>query len=163
MKKAGCVKLDFGIESGNQQILDTVRKGFKLEQAVEAIRLAKEAGLETDTFFILGHPGETRRTIRDTINFACKLNSDYTCFGMMIPYPGTKIYEMAKNGEGGYKGFHEDWEFYTKYFGKGLELEGLNTATLERYQKQAYIEFYLRNFRIADLLKFAGKYLKAKA
>jgi radical SAM superfamily enzyme YgiQ (UPF0313 family) len=153
MRDAGCIGLGFGIESGNQKILDTVDKGIKLEQAENAISVAKNAGLQTHVFFILGHPGETKKTIRDTINFACKLNPYSVAFGMMIPYPGTKIYEMAKKGEGGYKGFHENWELYTKYFGRGLELENLSRVALERYQKQAYIEFYLRTFRYRELFK----------
>lgn len=162
MKEAGCVGLGFGIESGNQKILDSVQKGITLEQAKNAIKLAKKEGLQTHAFFILGHPGETKSTIRDTINFSCKLNPYGISFGLMIPYPGTRIYEMAKKGEGGYKGFHENWELYTKYFGKGLELEGLSTSTLKRYQKQAYLEFYLRNLRIFTLFKFVRSYLKKK-
>ncbi|MBI5588810.1 MAG: radical SAM protein [Deltaproteobacteria bacterium] len=162
MKEAGCIGLGFGVESGNQKILDSVDKGVTLEQAYNAINIAKKAGLQTHTFFILGHPWETKETLRDTINFACKLNPYSIAFGMMIPYPGTKIHTMAKKGEGGYKGFHEDWELYTKYFGKGLELEGLNRSTLERYQKQAYVEFYLRNFRFLDFFKFVFSYLKQK-
>lgn len=155
MKMAGCVGLGFGVESGNQKVLDSIGKGITLEQVSSAIKVAKKAGLQTSAFFILGHPGETKKTIRDTINFACKLNPYDVCFGMMIPYPGTKIYEMAKKGEGGYKGFHEDWELYTKYFGKGLELDNLKRSTLKRYQRQAYIEFYLRTFRLKDMYEKA--------
>lgn len=160
MKKAGCIGLGFGIESGNQNILNIIDKGFSLKQAINAIDLAKRVGLITYAFFILGHPNETKKTIRDTIDFACRLNPTEPSFGMMIPYPGTKIYEMAKNGQGGYKSFHEDWEKYTKYFGKGIELEGLSYRTLKRYQRQAYIEFYLRNFRIKDFYGFIKKYIK---
>ncbi len=160
MKIAGCIGLGFGVESGNQKILDAIGKGIKLDKALKVMRMVKQARLQAHAFFILGHPGETKKTIRDTINFACKLNPYDIAFGMMVPYPGTKIYEMAKKGEGGYRGFHEEWELYTKYFGKGLELEGIKRTTLERYQKQAYIEFYLRNFRILDLFKLVSSYIK---
>jgi len=163
MKEAGCIGLGFGIESGNQRILNLVQKGITLEQASNAIKIAKMAGLQTHAFFILGHPTENRRTLRDTISLACKLNPYEVTFGIMIPYPGTKVYEMAKNGEGGYRGFHEDWELYTKHFGKGLELEELRRVTLERYQKQAYLEFYVRNFRLLDLLKIMRRYLQKRA
>jgi len=162
MKQAGCVGLCFGIESGNQSILDFIRKDFKIEQAVRAFKVTKKAGLKSTAFFILGHPFETKNTIRDTINFACQLNPAGVCFGQMIPYPGTQIYEMAKKGEGGYRGFHEDWELYTKYFGKGLELENLSRSTLNRYQKQAYVEFYLRNARIKDFAYFFQTYLSKR-
>lgn len=159
MKRAGCVRLSFGVESGNQTVLNTICKGFTLEQALQAFRIAKMAGLDSAAFFILGHPFETKKTIRDTINFAYKLNPDGVCFGQMIPYPGTKIYDMAKMGDGAYRGFHENWELYTKYFGKGLELANLSRSALNRYQKQAYIEFYLRNGRFRDLVSFFLAYL----
>lgn len=162
MRQAGCVGLCFGIESGNQDILNAIKKDITLEQASRALQITKKAGLDSVAFFIFGHPYETRSTIRDTINFACKLNPDSVCFGLMIPYPGTKIYEMAKKSEGGYRGFHENWELYTKYFGKGLELETLSRSALNRYQKQAYIEFYMRNLRIKDFGQFIMKYLRTR-
>ena len=160
MRNAGCVAIGLGIESGNQEILDAIRKDFKLQQAYDAIKMAKQAGLITFAFFILGHPNETKRTIRDTINFACKLNPTEVTFGIMIPYPGTEIYEMAKRREGGYKSLDEDWEKFTKHFGKGIELEELSSKDLNRYQKQAYLEFYIRNFRIKDFYIFLKRYLR---
>lgn len=162
MKQAGCVRLSFGIESGNQDVLNTICKGFTLEQAKEAFRITKKVGIYSVAFFILGHPSETKQTIRDTINFASKLNPDGVCFGQMIPYPGTKIYEMAKKGDGGYRGFHENWELYTKYFGKGVELETLSRSALNRYQKQAYIEFYLRTMRIKGFGHFVMSYFRKR-
>lgn len=152
MHECGCKILCFGIESGNQRILDNVAKGFKLSEAENAIRIAQKVGLQTHCFFILGHPFETKKTIRDTINFACRLNPTDVSFGIMVPYPGTKVYEMARNGEGEYVGFHENWEQYTKYFGSGLELKNVSRTALNRYQYQAYIEFILRNRRF-DILK----------
>ncbi|MFX0133920.1 MAG: B12-binding domain-containing radical SAM protein, partial [Candidatus Hodarchaeota archaeon] len=153
MQRAGCVGLGFGIESGNQQILDIINKGFNLEDAKKAINLAKQAGLETHVFFILGHPFETKKTIRDTINFACKLNPYDVAFGIMIPYPGTKISEMAKENKGGYIGLSENWEKYTKYFGGVLEFENLKKSTLNWYQKKAYLKFCIRNFKSKKIYK----------
>lgn len=160
MRRAGCLALGFGIESGNQKILNTVSKGFKLEQAEKAVTWAKQAGLETHAFFILGHPHETKATIRDTINFACKLNPTDVAFGIMIPYPGTKIYEMAKNKLGGYVRCSEDWEKYTKYSGGVLELKNIKPSVLSWYQKWAYLEFLVRNFRIKDIFKKAKMYFR---
>jgi len=153
MREAGCIGVGFGIESGNQKILDAIRKGFRIPHAIQALRWARDAGLRTNAFFILGHPGETKRTIRDTINLAVKLKPAVVCFGIMIPYPGTKIYDMARKGEGGYRGFHEDWEKYTKYFGRGLQVNDLDYQRLERWQKRAYLEFFIRNLRVKDLYK----------
>ena len=160
MKEAGCIGVGFGVESGNQNILDNINKGIKLEQVVEAVRKAKKASLGVNAFFILGHPYETKKTIKDTIKFASKLNTDSVSFGIMVPYPGTEIYEMAKKGEGGYISFNENWEQYTKYFGNTIELDELRGKDLQKYQKLAYIEFYLRNLRIKDLFNIFIKYMK---
>lgn len=159
MREAGCIGLGFGIESGNQEILNTVNKGFKLSQAERAIALAKQAGLETHAFFILGHPNETKATLRDTINFACKLNVTDVAFGLMIPYPGTEIFNLARNKQAGYAGCSDDWEQYSKYSGGVLEFKNLKRSTLNRYQKQAYFEFYVRNLRFRELFQKFKDYL----
>lgn len=163
MKTAGCSILGFGIESGNQEILDAVSKGFKLLDAVHAIDAARKADIRTNAFFIFGHPNETPATVRDTINFACKLNPKTVSFGMMIPYPGTKIFQLAKANQGGYRNLSEDWSKYTKYFGGAMEFVNFKKGQLARYQRQAYIEFYLRNFRFFDLLPVIKKYLSVRS
>ena len=98
--------------------------------------------------------------MRDTIDFACKLNPTDVAFGIMIPYPGTKIYEMAKNKQGGYVKCSEDWEKYTKYSAGVLELENIKRSTLNWYQKRAYLEFFIRNFRIKGMFKKVKKYFR---
>lgn len=163
MKKAGCCLLGFGIESGNQEILDTVHKGFKLDQAMEAIAIARKAGISTSAFFILGHPNETPKTVRDTINFACKLNPDMASFGIMVPYPGTEIYELAKANKGGYSNLSEDWSQYTKYFGEPMEFNNFRTGQLARYQKRAYLEFYVRNLKFRKLWTTMKRYINRQS
>lgn len=157
MKAAGCKFLGFGVESGNEQILRNTRKGITLEKAMRGVALAKKAGLRTGSFFILGHPHETYETVQDTINFAVKLNTTRVAFGIMVPYPGTEIYEMAKKGEGGYKIISSDWYDFNKQIGNCLELETLNRKELEKLQLSAYLKFYLYNYRILDLAKLAIK------
>ena len=96
MKKAGCWLVMVGVESGNQEILDRIKKQIKLEQAVELCNWCKEAGLMVHPNFIIGHPGETEETIDQTINFAKKLYSHYPLFTLMTPFPGTELWNMAK-------------------------------------------------------------------
>lgn len=153
MKKAGCVDVDFGIESGNPETLKRIKKGITTTDASNAITAAKKAGLKTGSYFIIGHPFETPETIRETIRFATKLNTDTVSFGIMVPYPGTEVYEMATRGEGGYHIISENWEDYDKQFGNALELDGLSRKELERWQHKAYIGFYFRNFRFSDVLR----------
>ncbi len=148
------MRVGVGIESGNQEILDRVHKGITKEKAREMIRLAREAGLRTAAFFIIGHPGETRETIRQTIAFARELNPTTVAFGVMVPYPGTEIAAMAARGEGGYRLISRDWKEYDKYFGGALEMVGIGRRELERWQARAYLSFYIRNRRLFSLARF---------
>jgi radical SAM superfamily enzyme YgiQ (UPF0313 family) len=151
MKEAGCVNVDFGIESGNPDTLRRIKKGITTVAASKAIMAAKKAGLKTGSYFIIGHPFETTETIRDTIQFAAKLNTDTVSFGIMVPYPGTEVYEMAIKREGGYRLISEQWQDYDKQIGNALELDGLSRGELEKWQHKAYIAFYVRNLRFLDV------------
>lgn len=161
MNRAGCEMLQFGIESGNPNILQNSSKGFTLEHAVNAIKIAKKAGLSTGTFFIIGHPYETPSTAWDTIKFAAKINSTVVSFGIMVPYPGTKIWDMANRKEGGYTYISRNWNDYMKQHGRPLGLASLTLKQLERLQILAYLVFYLRNGRIGDLITFVKQHRKS--
>ena len=145
MKKAGCIKVDFGIESGNQKILDLIQKRITLEQARHAVKIAKKAGLDVVTYFMLGHPGETKDTIEDTIQFACELNPDVAQFAVHIPLPGTKTWEFAKNNEHGLELLTDDLNNIGKYGGKAIiRVNDLSEYDLVKYQNIAFKRFYLR-------------------
>lgn len=96
MKEAGCYHIPFGIESGNQEILDSIKKGITIEEIKNAIKLSKEAGLETTGYFMFGLPGETPKTVQETINLALELKVDHIKFGVTIPLPGTPLFEQLK-------------------------------------------------------------------
>lgn len=154
MKKAGCEEVEFGVESGNQDILNRVCKDIKLSQVEETIGLAKKAGFRIGCTFILGHPYETEETIKETINFAVKLNPDLLSFGIMSPYPGTKIWDMAQKGEGNYRILSNNWEEFVRFGGGCLELTNLPRRRLELLQIKAYLHFYLRTFKIIGFLQY---------
>jgi len=93
MKEAGCVRIFFGIESGNDEILNIMNKKITTKQASEAVKLCRDVGVKTGAFFILGYPGENSATILETVKFASSLPLDYLSFTLPYPIPGTPLFE----------------------------------------------------------------------
>ncbi len=109
LKDAGCRMICFGLESGNQAILDRAHKRTTLEKARHAVELCKEAGISPLGSFILGLPGETRETMEETSAFAQSLGIPYG-FHLLAPFPGTKIRE--RSSEYGIEILSDDWSLY---------------------------------------------------
>jgi anaerobic magnesium-protoporphyrin IX monomethyl ester cyclase len=107
MQKAGCRRVYFGIESGNDMVLGLMKKRISVFQAREAVFSAKAAGLEVGAFFIVGYPGESNKTVLDTVRFAAGLPLDYLSFTLPYPIPGTPLHERVV-GSGGLG--VDDWE-----------------------------------------------------
>jgi len=140
MWRAGCRTLLFGVESGNQKILDNVQKGTKVAQARRAFKTAKDIGMHTIASMTLGMPGESKTTIDETIGFAKRVNPDYALFSLATPYPGTKFYELAsKMGLIRIK----DWTHFT-LLTPVIETVDLTLRELQDTQRAAFKEFYLR-------------------
>jgi radical SAM superfamily enzyme YgiQ (UPF0313 family) len=151
MRRAGCVRTAFGVESGNQAILDAVvDKHLTLDQVRSAFRAAQAVGMETIGFFIIGLPGETEATMDDTIRFACELDPLVANFSIATPFPGTQMYETVK-AQG--RLLAETWDDFVFFEGKArFEMPGLPAELVERKWKEAYRRFYLRPKRILRTL-----------
>jgi anaerobic magnesium-protoporphyrin IX monomethyl ester cyclase len=150
MKSSGCELLSYGIESGNQAILDRVKKKITLIQAEQAIRLTKEVGILAFAYFILGLPGETKETIQETISFAKKLDPDYVNFHIATPFPGTELYQMAKDNNWL---ITDDWSKYEEEGSAVMRTEHLTAAELVKAQKQAMRQFYFRPQQVVKEIK----------
>lgn len=94
-KRAGLARVHFGVESGDPAILKSLKKGITVEQARHAFVAAREAGLETLAYFMVGLPGETRETMQRTLDLARELSPDYVHFSALIPFPGTPLYQTG--------------------------------------------------------------------
>lgn len=92
MREAGCDSVSFGVETGNREMLKRIRKGITLEQVRHAVSLCREAGIIAHTSFIVGLPGETQDTLRETEKFAAGLGSLYG-YHFLSPFPGTSVRE----------------------------------------------------------------------
>jgi anaerobic magnesium-protoporphyrin IX monomethyl ester cyclase len=96
MYKAGCRRVYFGIESGDDTVLKLMNKKITPEEARHAVIAAHQAGLEVGAFFILFYPGETNQTVLNTLHFTTTLPLDYLGLTMPYPLPGTKLYERVR-------------------------------------------------------------------
>ncbi|HET9320574.1 MAG TPA: radical SAM protein, partial [Bryobacteraceae bacterium] len=96
MKDAGCRLMIVGYESGDQQILKNIKKGATIDMAQRFTDNAKKVGLKIHADFIIGLPGETRETIRKTMDFAKRLDTETIQVSVAHPYPGTEFYDYVK-------------------------------------------------------------------
>ncbi len=96
MKEAGCRILIVGYESGNQKVLNQMKKGIILKQAEQFTANAKKYGLKIFGCFMIGLPGDTRGSIEDTFDFARRMNPDMVFFQQAVPFPGTEFYNWLK-------------------------------------------------------------------
>ena len=151
MGKAGCRLISWGIESGSEQILKNVHKGIKPEDAKQALLWSKEAGIMNWGYFIIGLPGETEDTIRQTIAFAKELPLDIALFHIAAPYPGTPFFlEVVEKGWFR-KGVR--WEQIDMDRETVLNYPQLSTEKLIYWQKRAFREWALRPGPIITYLK----------
>ncbi len=101
MKRTGCSSLKIGIESGNQEILDSVvDKSLNLKAVIKAAEMCQKVGIPLIGFFVIGMPGETKKSIKQTIDFALYLKDKYnmdSVVSIAIPMVGSRMYEIAKS------------------------------------------------------------------
>lgn len=112
MKKAGCAAVSFGVESANARILKTIKKGITTDQVITAVKMCRDAGITPHASFILGLPGETPETLKETVDFGERLKQMGVSHGfhLLAPFPGTEVRE--KNERLGLKILTSDWRQY---------------------------------------------------
>lgn len=117
MAAAGCRQIHYGIESGNQEILERVGKRITLEQVRQAVRWTAEAGIRSKGYFMLGLPGDTEETMEQTIQFAASLDLDDAMFSLTTPFPGTRLWEelVVRNPETQYNSDFSRAYYYNSY------------------------------------------------
>lgn len=151
MKKAGCWQILYGIESGNQEILDQLQKGIDIEQVEKALEITCKAGIRTKGFFILGTPFETKETIKETIHFMKKIDLDDFHMTYFTPFPGTAIYNHQIKNKKFYKKRWSEMNEWTPVFIP----KGFSKNELISFSKKAFREFYLRPKIIGSYFKTA--------
>jgi len=144
MRKAGCRLFCVGLESGDQRILDNIRKGTRIERIHQFMRDARRAGILVHGCFMVGNRGETRQTLETTLRFAKELNPDTAQFYPIMIYPGTEDYRW----------FDERGWITTRDFRQWLTRDGLHSSVMSNpdltyeclvaFCDRARREFYLR-------------------
>jgi radical SAM superfamily enzyme YgiQ (UPF0313 family) len=161
MAKAGCWLISWGIESANEQIRKRVRKGTSDEKIVRALKWSKQAGIMNWGYFIIGLPGETEETIRQTIDLSKTLPLDLALFHIAAPYPGTPFfYEVVENGW-----FRPGtvWEEVDMDESTVLDYPGLPAERIEYWARRAFREWALRPRPLWTFLKSMNSWYAAKS
>ncbi|NLF58428.1 MAG: B12-binding domain-containing radical SAM protein [Candidatus Hydrogenedens sp.] len=148
MADSGCYSVQFGFESGNQDILDLIHKGITLDQCRNAVRWARAAGLEIRGSFMLGFPTETPEMSEETIRFACELNADYMLFFAYHVLPDTALEEVALNH--GRLCPSENFNVHLPSYVPDTYPDGEALAQMIR---TAYSRYYLRPAYVLQLLR----------
>lgn len=154
MSKSGCWNICFGLESGSQKVLDSVNKKTDLDQANKIFETCRKLGIKSSASFMIGLPEDSKETLRQTLEFAKRLNPDRVQFVITTAYPGTKLYDLVKKE----KLLEKDYDF-SGFDAYGINNEAvlkskyLSAKEISGYAKKMYLGFYLRPGQIIKLVK----------
>jgi len=145
LKEMGVYSLALGIESGSQEVLNKAHKGTRLQKIEELFKLIKKMKFETWGFFMIGLPGESAETIKQTIAFAKKLDPDIAKFHILKPFPGNEVYEYLRSRNFILTQDYDKFGFHTPPIHR---LENLEADAMMEWQRRAYRSFYFRPRKI---------------
>ena len=140
LKRAGCWQINYGLESGSNEILKIINKNITAEKSMKALELTKKHGIRIKGLFMIGNFGETRETIAQTIDFIKKAPIDefhMTCF---TPFPGAQSYALASK----YGTYDPDWRKVSMFAADNFVPNGFTKEEIGEYYKKCWRAFYLR-------------------
>ncbi len=147
MARAGCSRVSYGVESASEDVRELFSKKITIEQVREAFEWTRAAGIRILAYFMLGAPEETRKSIGETLALSIELNPDFAYYSIVVPYPGTDLYDHAL--EKGLIGF-DYWKEFVGTEGKlakpapMFEHDDVTRERLVSTLRSAYLRFYLR-------------------
>lgn len=148
MKRAGCIQVEIGFESGSQRVLNILKKGTSIAQNYRAAKITKKVGLRLLANVIVGIPGETREDFLKTINFIKEIQPDEIGFNKLVPVPGTQIFNTLKE-----KGrLPANWHLY-HIEDKTVNFADMESHEFNRLYENFYSKYYLPN-RVRNYLKY---------
>ena len=155
MKKAGCHMLTVGFESGDQEVLNNIKKGITVEQIKKFVADAKKVGILVHGCFMAGNPGETKETMEKTLQLAKELNCDSMQFYPLIVYPGTEAYQWASQNNYLISKSFDKWALESGLYNCVLSFPHLKPEEIIAFCNRAFKEYYLRPSYIFMKLKKA--------
>jgi anaerobic magnesium-protoporphyrin IX monomethyl ester cyclase len=144
MKQAGCRLLCVGVESGNQEVLNSIKKGVTLRGVRDFFRNAKRARILIHGCFLVGNRGDNRDTLEETLSFAKELNPDTAQFFPLMVYPGTEAYRWAKKNNNVLTEDYSQWVTEEGLHNCVVRMSDLTNADLVEFCDRARREFYIR-------------------
>lgn len=153
MKKAGCRLLIAGFESGNQNVLNAMHKGIKLDWSKRYVENARKAGLLIHGCFMVGNPGDTKDTMEETFQLALKLNTDTAQFFPLMVYPGTDAYAWAEKNNYIISHDYSKWITDDGLHSCVLSFPNLSAEEMVAFCDKARKRYYLRPSYIASKMK----------
>lgn len=159
MKKAGCHSISVGAESANIEILKNIKKNITPDMVEKAVKMAKAEGVQVLVYFMLGLPGETRETIKETVDFAKRLKPDIITLGIATPHPGTEFYDILDRN--GYLTTN-DWSMFDPGGRPVYNYAHLAGQEIHDAMVRGYRSYYLRPSYILRRLKSLKSALDVK-
>ncbi|MCD6287653.1 MAG: radical SAM protein [Candidatus Hydrogenedentes bacterium] len=151
MRTAGCRRIKFGVETGSPEIMKRIRKKIDLGKVHTAFEAAVDAGIEVHGTYMVGLPGETRQTVRETIELACSLPQDSVQFSIATPFPGTEFFDECERN--GWLVTH-DWNHFDGRFGAVVSYPQLSKREIEDMLAMAEREYMNRTHPRSLIGKF---------
>ena len=149
MKQAGCWLMALGIESANDETLKRIKKGATAQDAVNGVKMIKAIGIKIYAYYMIGFPWETRQHIRETIDFAKKLNCEFVEFHIAVPFEGTEYYNQIKDTSL----LESQAVGHDSFLNPAVRTETLTSEEILELKNQALKEIYLSPAYIIRTLK----------
>ncbi len=155
MKQAGCTRVEFGIESGSEKLLEYLKKGIAIQQIKDSFLLAKKIGLSTMGFVILNVPGETKETIAETKRLIMELDPNFLQLSFATPYPGTELFQLCVKDN---LLMSKDWSRYIFLNNQIIKNNLITESGLKRLMWDIQRSFYLRPKYLFSMFAYICKH-----
>lgn len=157
LKEAGLIRISYGIESGDPEILKIIRKEVSQEDMLKAFKMTDELGIEPACSVMLGLPGDTKASVERTIRFVKSIPQIlYSNFSIANPYPGTEMYDWALAGKHGMRLLINDFSDYRRYEHSPISVNDLSQEDLVHLQKIGLLKIHFTPKRMLAAIRMLG-------